>query len=381
MEERFTKILYFIISCQDNINLYKENISIEIKSNQGKILESENIIIRNREAKYLNVKEINNSFTGKNIYLYKIKLELKRNNIDMYIKLIFNKDKLKSKKPFQLIKDIYHSFIYSIEFEAENFFELHFYFSTDTTNFIENKFKINKLQKFLIFKEYINTHETSEVSKYLLQCTANQISNKSVDYELLLNFLIYLLKFNKKYSALSQDEELIFQSVICNFISIETIIIKQYGIKDYDKIIETCENYKKEIQDEKTILNLDCFILWFYQTNKRNLFKKFFQTVTFKNEVANYMMKYANNFTNYNSSELEMIYQNGNISIPFLIKLSINFNEYIKFFCNHAKEISDNNIDIDLKNCPIPDENYEYDILKMFIENTINNKKLHFPSK
>ena len=263
MEERFTKILYFIISCQDNINLYKENISIEIKSNQGKILESENIIIRNREAKYLNVKEINNSFTGKNIYLYKIKLELKRNNIDMYIKLIFNKDKLKSKKPFQLIKDIYHSFIYSIEFEAENFFEL-FYLSTDTTNFIENKFKINKLQKFLIFKEYINTHETSEVSKYLLQCTANQISNKSADYELLLNFLIYLLKFNKKYSALSQDEELIFQSVICNFISIETIVIKQYANKDYDKIIETCENYKKEIQDEKTILNLDCFILWFY---------------------------------------------------------------------------------------------------------------------
>ena len=380
MEQESIKTIYFIISCQDYILLNDDSISIEMNSRENSILHKEVIPIKYGNKKYMDVKEVND-FNDKSIYLYKIQLKVKSDSADIYIKLTIKEYKLKSKYPFKINKETCHYFIYIIEFD-ENFFKKLF-INTEVNDFIENKYRINKLQKFLIFIEYIKALEPNYLI-YLFKSTADDLNNIKdiIDYEFLLNFLIKLVNFRENYSELTEYEKLFFQSSICNFININRIIIRPYQDKEYFKGIETLEKYKDEIQDEKIILNLDCFIILFYQINKRDNFKNFLEKITFKKEVINFMMKYPKIFTKYDSSELEMIYENGNIEIPFLIEHSSNFNEYIKFFCNHAVEISEEKIDVNLKNCPSLEENYEYNDLKKFIENTIDiNNKLYFPSK
>ena len=383
MEKESLSTIYFIISCQHYIKLNENNVSIEINSREVYNIKKEVIIIKTEGQKYMNVEEIND-FKDKSIYLYKIQFKIISDNTDIYIKLNIKDDKLRSKYPFKINKGNYHFFIYSIDFEGENFFNKKLFRNSDVNEFVANKFRINKTQKFLIYNEYIKVHESKNYRDYFLKSTANELYNIKdiIDYEFLLNFFIKLINFREKISELNQNEKSYFQLSICNFIRIKAFVIKQYQNKEYFKILETLEKYKNEIQDENIILNLDCFIILFYQINKRNNFQNFFKKVTNKNEVVNFMMNNPKYFNKYYSSELEMIYENGNITIPFLIELSSNFNEYIKFFCNHAQEILVNKDDVDLYNCPPIEENFEFNDLKKFVENTIDiNNRLYFPNK
>lgn len=93
-------------------------------------------------------------------------------------------------------------------------------------------------------------------------------------------------------------------------------------------------------------------------------------------------MKHSSIFKNYNSS-LQLIYDNSNEEdIGWIISLSSNFNEYIKFYCSNLKKISKKSLHkyIDFEKCPIPDENYDLKFLTQFIESIIDYEDTYFPS-
>ena len=221
MEKETLSTIYFIISCQHYIKLNENKVSIEINSREVYNIKKEVIIIKTEGQKYVNVEEIND-FKDKSIYLYKIQFKIISDNTDIYIKLNIKDDKLKSKYPFKINKGNYHFFIYSIDFEGENFFNKKLFRNSDVNEFVANKFRINKTQKFLIYNEYIKVHESKNYRDYFLKSTANELYNIKdiIDYEFLLNFFIELINFREKISELNQNEKSYLQLSICNFIRI-----------------------------------------------------------------------------------------------------------------------------------------------------------------
>lgn len=85
MENELTTTIYFIISCQADIDLYEDDI--EIFQETVEILEKEILRIKEMNMKYSEVEELNDSFRGKNIYLCKLKLRIAYYKQDISIKL------------------------------------------------------------------------------------------------------------------------------------------------------------------------------------------------------------------------------------------------------------------------------------------------------
>ena len=271
--------IFFIIT--SNKDIYFESKYINLSSNSNK-----NIIIVKQEL--FKVKEYGTNFMeikiseNLNIYLCKIIIKINSINEEVFIKINFLDKVLISEIPleFKNNKSIY--FIYEIKYKCEDLLPIEFKFWDDNIkdikDFINNIFKINKLQKFLIFKKYLELHENLKYIDNLLENTKNEIINSKdyIDYEFLLSFFITLFGSKTKYSAVPDNLKSYFKLAISNFINIKKVNIKNYYNKEYNEIIKALENYKNDLEEEKSLLNLDLIILLFYQTNNRKEFGKFF---------------------------------------------------------------------------------------------------------
>ena len=129
---------------------------------------------------------------------------------------------------------------------------------------------------------------------------------------------------------------------------------------------------------------MDLIILLFYQTNKREEFKSFFEKINYKVDAVEYMIMHPKIFKDYNCSELKLIYDSANKEeIGSISLLSSDLNEFINFICSNIEKIKDENLYkyIDFENCPNPNEGYNFQNLMKFVEFFIDNKDIYFPSK
>lgn len=204
MEIDFSTHLYFIISCQDNVKLNERSVDIS-PSGKEKIEGKEVIMVKNENNLYLKVKELNNSFANKNIYLYAIKIKSNNYGKDSFIKIKIKigNNNLISKDSISITKFKNHIFIYDISFENEPFLNIKIFKDTYV-----NEFRIIKPQEFLIFKEYIAKHLDKNVMDYFLSSATYEInkSKEFIDYEFVLLFLINLVNFEDDYSKLEDEK-------------------------------------------------------------------------------------------------------------------------------------------------------------------------------
>ena len=245
MEIDFSTHLYFVICCQNYVKLYEHNIDISA-SGKEKVEDKEVIIVQNENILYLDVKELNDSFRNKNIYLFRLKIKSKSiiGESSIKITLKFGNNNLISKNYVSITKDKDHLFIYNLFFEGKNIFDWEPLRNNWVNEFVNNKFNIIKAQKFLIFKEYIEKHDQN-IMDYLLSNTAYEINNNSkeiLNFEFVLLFLINLLNFENNFSNLKEGKKLLFKSILEKFIEIKKVDIKKYNNSEYRKIIETIEN-------------------------------------------------------------------------------------------------------------------------------------------
>ena len=374
--------IYFIISCQENIYLDKKNIRLSPSSSIN-IQKDDFITIKKGNTYSIDLpnKDILN---GKNIYLYVATINLLDNIKEFNIKLnYFYGTNFNSKNPFPIKQKKKHYFIYEISFKLDKWFKL--MIEKIIQDFIDDKFRISYLQKFMIFKEYIKKQNFNYFDE-LLESTANVLSNskKLIDYEFILNFLIELINKESNYSNISEIRKRLFESVLSNFIDIKKITINNYNNNTYNDIIIILKNFKRNFKNNKNmILNIDLFNLLFYQINNRKEFLKLFKSIHNKNEATQYIIKHPALFKNYDSSILQLIYGNAKEEqIGLILSLSLNFNEYIKFYCFNLNKISNKKLYkyIDFKKCPLPDENFDPKYLIQFIESIIENDEIYFPN-
>ena len=168
MEIDFSTHLYFVICCQNYVKLYEHNIDISA-SGKEKVEDKEVIIVQKENILYLDVKELNDSFRNKNIYLFRLKIKSKSiiGESSIKITLKFGNNNLISKNYVSITKDKDHLFIYNLFFEGKNIFDWEPLRNNWVNEFVNNKFNIIKAQKFLIFKEYIEKHDQN-IMDYLL---------------------------------------------------------------------------------------------------------------------------------------------------------------------------------------------------------------------
>ena len=370
--------IFFIISSNSKIFFRKDLIYLSKRKNI-EIIEEDLIRIKENIINHMEIEGLDEFC---NIYLYKTKIKIKNKNEKIFIKINFCNKKLKSKTPIKIKSNGSINFIYEILYEYS---KTAFLPNDEIYEFLNNKYKISKLKKFMIFKRYLEIHEKSKYIDNLLERTQNEIINSTeIDYDFFLSFLITLFEEKTKDSENSKKLKPIFELAISKFNNIPKIIIKGYNNEEFNKIIKRLEEYKINLKDKNLILNLELVILLFYQTNYRTKFKSFFETINYKNDVVKYILKYKLIFNKYDCSELKLIYDNadekeiGNISF-----LSSNFNEFINFICLNIENIKNKKLYKYLKfeKCPIPNENYNSQNLIKFIEFTIDEKNIDFPSK
>ena len=218
---KFESTFYLIISCNTNMFLTKFNVNISSKS--AYLLNREIINVKENYNQYMAVKELNNSFRDKNIYIYKLVIAHKNDIEEVSIKLNINSYKLISKNSFKINKASPYRFIYYLEFKADGFFNKELFRDSLSNKFVDNEFNLSNFQKFLIFKEYINNHEKKDIIEYLLEDTAKKINENqySIDYEMILLFFINLLNFQNEYANIDERRQSLFKLSISKFINIK----------------------------------------------------------------------------------------------------------------------------------------------------------------
>ena len=369
--------IFFIVSCKAKTCLNKDRISLT-KNKNINIIKKEFITVCEENYDYFNSKKINNSL---NIYLYKVNIQIKSINEKIFVSLLFFDTKLKSSFPIQLKKDESIYFIYYISYVNEDFIHWN---NNEINNFLGDQYQIEDFKKFMIFKKYLELHENSKYIDKLLENTKDEIikSTTIIDYEFLLSFIITLFDEKAKNPNIQGKLQSIFELAISNFRYIGEIKIKKYNNSDYHKMIKILENYKNDLENENLILNLDLILLLFYQKNNKDEIKNFFKKIKDKKSAVEYIIKHSNIFDNYNCSELELFYNNSDEKeIGSISALSTNLNEFVNFICLNIEKIKNKKLlgYINFKNCPLPDENYNYENLIKFVELIINDNKIFFP--
>ena len=375
--------IYFILSCPDIILFREQSIELTPKENL-KILKKELIEIKVNNKMKIKVKEYNNAFEGKNIYLYKAELELKNEEEKIKIKLNYDRKNLISKENYKINKTK-QSFIYFESFEYD--FDFITYIKSKIhypkNDFIEKKYMLSFLQKFVIFKTYLLL-KNNNIMPYLLEETSKIIiKSQNINIEFLLVFFISLINNQKNFSELSNKSQEIFKSIISNITKEKNIDIKKYNNKDYTEIINNIENYTNYFKEKDLSLNLFIFLLTFYQMNDQNKFNEIFKKTELKNEVIEFILKHHKIFSNLNALNIKLLFDNikntkksGNFNE--LISLASNFNEYVKFYCLTQDYIISHKPYINYDHSPYPDENTEIFLIGQFIEILMENN-FNFP--
>ena len=186
----FKTTFYFIISWDISMFFSKRSVKIS-PSGSANLIGREIIRVKEIRQQYMPVKELNNSFKNKNVYIYKLIISSKKEIEDIFINLEINNDKLISKSSFKINRTSLYRFIYSLKFEGDGFINYKLFRESLSNKFVNNTFNVSNFQKFLIFKEYINNNEKKDLIEYLLEDTAKEIkeNQSSIDYEMILFFL------------------------------------------------------------------------------------------------------------------------------------------------------------------------------------------------
>ena len=286
--------IYFIISCPNNIFFNEQLIEIDPKENL-KILKIELIEIKVNNKMKIQVKEYNNAFEGKNIYLYIAKLELNKEDEKIKIKLNYDRKNLISKYYYKINLGL-QLFIYLELFEYDffNFIKARIYSKND---FVEKKYRLSFLQKFTIFKTYLLYINNKNIIPFLLEETSKIIvKNEEIDMEFLLVFFISLINSKKKFIELPIKSKEIFESIILNITKKKKIYIKKYNNKDYNEIINIIENYIIDFTEKDLSLNLFIFLLYFYQINDQKKFNEIFNKMELKNKAIKFILNHQKIF-------------------------------------------------------------------------------------
>ncbi len=159
----------------------------------------------------IQVKEFNNGFEGKNIYLYKAELNFKKEEMTIQIQLSYFNDKLIS-KDYKIHKN-QQLFIYFELFKYDSW-----YLRLKTNDFIEKKYKLFSIQKFMIFHTYLS--QTNEkVIPFLLSETSKVIIElDEIDFEFLIVYFLNLFMSDNndvKLPLINSKEML--KSILLNF--------------------------------------------------------------------------------------------------------------------------------------------------------------------
>ena len=297
--------IYFIISCPNNIFFNEQLIELNPKENL-KILKKELIEIKVNNKMKIQVKEYNNAFEGKNIYLYIAKIELNKEDEKIKIKLKYDGKNLISQYYYK-INIGQQLFIYLESFEYDSYVN----FLKAKNDFIEKKYRLSFLQKFTIFKTYLLLLNNKNLIPFLLDETSKIIvKNEEIDMEFLLVFFISLINSKKKFIELPVESKEIFESIILNITEKKKIYIKKYNNKDYNEIINIIENYIIDFTEKDLSLNLFIFLLYFYQINDQKKFNEIFNKMELKNHAITFILNHQKTFSNLCASNIKLLFQN-----------------------------------------------------------------------
>ena len=377
MSELHTTV-YYILSCPYNLFFFKRFIQLTPQENLI-ITKEELIEIKVNNKMKIQVKEFNNAFEGKNIYLYKAELNLKKEEMTIKIQLSYLNDKLIS-KDYKIHKN-QQLFIYFESFKYESILDCYKYLKTN--DFIEKKYKLFSIQKFMIFHTYLS--QTNEkVIPFLLSETSRVIIElDEIDFEFLIVYLLNLFASDNNDVMLPQiNSKEILKSILLNFGKKKKIYVKKYNDNNYNKIINQIESYRQDFIEKDLSLHLDLFLLTFYQLKDEKKFNEIFRKTQSKNEVIQFILKHKKTFSNLQSSNIQLLFENienkdKDKYFSELISLSPNFNEYVKFFCS-KKNFIPRKFYIKREECPLPDENTDITLLVQFVE-ILMEKDLFFP--
>ena len=378
--EKESTIIYFIISCPDDTNFQKNLIRISPKKKIS-ILKQKLIKVKSIKNYLVKDQKFNDSLGNKNVYLYKAKIFFEESEIPIIIKLKYLEKILVSITPIKINK-FDKKFIYSISYKHDSFLDK-LVGDDEIYDFINNKFIISYLQKFIIFKEYILNYSNSNLINYLLKDTEQTINElkETINYEFILVFFDTLLQENDIYNSMSLNDNIIkiFNSIFHYFIDKKEIIIKNNNLNNekYNQIIKIIENYRNSLKNSPIIYNIDLFILIFYQFNDKNQFNELYNRIESKIKATEYIISHPEIFK-LDCSNLECLFENrGKIEFDKIISLAINFNEYIKFFLSKKNFIPKK---FSLKNYPKPNDNIELKNIKKLIELLLLREDIKFPS-
>ncbi|KAG4089111.1 hypothetical protein H8356DRAFT_1007620 [Neocallimastix lanati (nom. inval.)] len=379
--------VYLILSCSEKYSFEKEYITINpVNKDDFAILNSDMSIIKEKNNNFYNelYKENFNcdngilcSIEGKNIYLYKVNLFLNKNEVSFTITIKYLEDFLISSKCE--IKNGQHQFICcgSLKWETSynNYWTSWYAYyknnSNEITNFTKNKYKIQKLQIFIIFKYYLIFNKMEKYMSNLLKFFLNDIEkSKDIELELILEILSILSNNKKSILELPKESKEIFENVIKNLKQKKNISFNNEYKEKYHEIVHKIDIYSINLKGELNLyLNLLILIFINSDNNPEN-FNEYFNRIDMKEEAFKFIKDHKKCFSNLQVSNLELLFENNKNKNKFndILSLTSSFNEYLKFFSLKGNYILNEKPKIDFNHIPKPDESTEINLLIPFFD-------------
>eukprot|EP00833_Pecoramyces_ruminatium_P004922 jgi/Orpsp1_1/1178954/evm.model.c7180000067363.1 len=345
-------IIYFIISCSEDYCFRRKYLEII----------TDNIIKKK-------IKKIKKShrIQDRKIYLFKIKFYLKEDEskVTFYIKLNYLDKSLITESPFTVNK-FQQLYIYNEKYKYE-----HWYIVKEKRidDFVNNKYKLSNLQKFLVFKNFLPFNQLP----FLLLDTAEIINKTKVfDFEFGLVYLMSLTEKQNSFSELSWGLKDMFRSIFLNLKNKKKIIIRKYNNIEYRKVINIIENYDIGVGDKEFLLYYYLFILLYHQYHGSNNFNEFFKKMPLKTQAFKFIAKHKGNFSKLKASNLQFIFERVNknkVSFDDILSISSDYNESLKFICMNKDYIfSEQSKSIKFNEFPPPDEHIDIKVFIQYIE-------------
>jgi len=343
-------IIYLIVSCSEDFLFKKEHIDIVSDSKFKKKIK--------KIKKYNDIK-------GMNVFFLKIQLYfIEEKKINFKIKIKYYEKSLITKSIYSIEKGQL-LFIYNEEYKNEQWYIIN---EKKIDDFINKKFQISVLKKFLIFKYYLPTIQIP----FLLYDTAKVINDsKNLDFEFALIYFMILINGQTVFNELLSGLQDAFKSIIINFKNKENIIVKKYNKNEYNEVMKIIENYDIGIGDKEFLLYYYLFILIYHHYHSSNSFdNKFdeiFEKIPLKTRAVKFIFKHRKNFLKLKASNLQLIFDKVDrdiISFNQILSLSLNFNESLKFICNNKDYIISKKLNITINKFSLPNK---FINIKLFI--------------
>jgi len=400
--------IYLILS-GSKYSIFKDFNIISEKSRKSiKIVEQELIpIISNNENQLsehfnkdnenvLKVQEYNNSFKDKGIYLFKANIELENDKENFKIEYIYGNELFQSKSSLK-IQRYQQLFIFSLSYividkktkglkkmvkKAKKYVsDLLNSESVNINDFIDEKYSLSNMQKFVIYREYLIKSNLDDLIQDLVEETKSNIINlKKIDFEYILIYIRTLLYKEEKIYLMSKEKKDLLSDILSNLIYKEKIEIRKYDDK-YDDIVRNMEadmeaaNISYYYNSNNFLREKYFFLLIYYQifqNGKR--FDELFQKIQKKKEVIEFIKRNKNIFSNLKPSNLKSIYEKAdknNTSINDVLLLTSNFNDYITLFTSMKKKIIESRQHIQFNKIPKPGDDANVNLLEPFINTLI----------